>query len=105
MRLPLHAISAALAAVAIVGGQVTTSADAGVAATCVGDCGEDSVVTLADVLLGIRIALGTESESLCPAADSSHDNRVTVDELVRAVLAAHGECPVKATATITPTLL
>jgi glucose/arabinose dehydrogenase len=70
-------------------------------AACAGDCRGDGAVSIADLILGVGIALGSQPASACTAMDSSGDGIVTVDELIRAVGAALEGCP--ATPTVTST--
>ena len=69
---------------------------------CVGDCNGDGKVTIDELILGVNIALGTQSVDVCPAFDVNSDGQVTIDELVSAVNNALDGCP--ATATPTDTL-
>ncbi len=59
---------------------------------CIGDCNRDGVVSAADLVTGINIALGTQSLASCPLADVSGDGVVTVDEIAEAVNVAHVGC-------------
>jgi hypothetical protein len=59
---------------------------------CAGDCDGDGEVVVAELIAGIRIALGADALAECPACDSDHDGRVTVDDVVRAVTAALRGC-------------
>jgi hypothetical protein len=61
--------------------------------TCPGDCGDDGIVTVAELIRGVNIALGTTDLSSCPTLDTTSDGRVTVDELIAAVNAALTGCP------------
>jgi hypothetical protein len=56
-------------------------------APCFADCDGDLRVTAADVVDGVDVALGFLTFGDCPALDVSPDGRVTVEELVRAVIA------------------
>jgi len=53
-------------------------------AVCVGDCGGDGEVEIADLRLGVEIALGRRSPSECVAFDRGA-GRVAVDDLVAGV--------------------
>jgi hypothetical protein len=57
---------------------------------CAGDCDGDRQVTPAERARGVDIALGNVPVAECLCADTNHDTRVTVDELVQAVGAAVG---------------
>ena len=61
--------------------------------TCVGDCDGRGTVTVDELVIGVNIALGNQSVTLCPAFDHDHNNRVTVDELVLGVNNALNGCP------------
>jgi CSLREA domain-containing protein len=64
-----------------------------VAIACVGDCTEDGVCTVDELILGISIALGTTSVATCPALDPNGDDEVTIDEVLTAVNHAVSGCP------------
>jgi hypothetical protein len=60
---------------------------------CVGDCGHIGSVTVDQLIIGVRIALGTTPLDVCPAFDADSSEDVTVDELIVAVNAALNGCP------------
>ena len=60
---------------------------------CIGDCAALHIVTVDQLVAGVRIALGDAPLSLCPAFDGNHDTLVTVDELVAGVNNALDGCP------------
>ncbi len=60
---------------------------------CVGDCDGDGVVTVAEIILGVNIALGNLPLTQCPALDTGGDGQVTVDEILQAVNVALNGCP------------
>ena len=60
---------------------------------CQGDCNEDGVPTIYEVIRGVRILLGFEPVSVCPAHDPNGDEVVTVDELMGAVHVLLEGCP------------
>ena len=70
---------------------------------CAGDCNGNGEVTIDELILGVDIALGTQSVDVCPAFDVNSDGQVTIDELVSAVNNALDGCPATATPTDTPT--
>ncbi len=80
---------------------MTNGSDA--AAACVGDCADDGVVTVDEIITGVNIALGTMSLTECPPFDVSADGVVTVDELILAVNSALEGCTVPPTRTPMPT--
>ncbi len=70
---------------------------------CAGDCVEDGVVTIDELITGIDIALGLMPLGACLAIDGDGDGQVGIDELVKAVDTALGVCPPRPTATRTRT--
>lgn len=72
----------------------TTDATVSVAAGfCVGDCNANHVVTVDELLTGVKVALGGAALSKCTKIDASQDGAVTVEELVAAVNNAVHGCP------------
>lgn len=61
---------------------------------CVGDCNDDFAISIDEILLGARIALGELPPSSCALADWNRDDRVSIEELVEAVRNAIEGCPV-----------
>jgi hypothetical protein len=59
---------------------------------CVGDCGLDGSVTVDEIVIGVGLALGQGEVVTCTPFDRSHDNAVTVDEILAAVEAALRGC-------------
>jgi len=72
-------------------------------AQCVGDCNDDGVITVRELVLGAERAVGRFRS--CPSADANGDGTVVVDEMVRAVSNAVDGCipPPTPTVTATPT--
>jgi hypothetical protein len=62
------------------------------APACAGDCDGDGQVSIAELITGIAISLGSDALDACPAFDADGDGRVSVDELLTAVGAALGAC-------------
>jgi hypothetical protein len=62
------------------------------AQTCEGDCNGDGSVAVAELILGIRIALGDLPLDDCGAMDRDGSSVVAVDELLAAVTAALQGC-------------
>jgi hypothetical protein len=60
---------------------------------CVGDCDGDGEVSVAELITGVNITLGTESLEICPAFDPDGDGTVTITDLVTAVNNALLGCP------------
>jgi hypothetical protein len=52
---------------------------------CVGDCADDGMVSVADLIVGVNIALGNQPVGNCPAFDVTGDGLVTIGELIRGV--------------------
>src|SRR5215470_95226 len=66
---------------------------------CVGDCNGNGTVDIADLILGVNIALGAQPVTACEAfADA--DNTVTISQLIRGVNNALNGCPATPTATV-----
>lgn len=72
--------------------------------TCVGDCNDNNVVTVEEILTMANIALGAASIDACAAGDADHNNQITIDEILTAVHNALTSCPAPV-ATDTPTAL
>jgi FG-GAP-like repeat len=62
--------------------------------SCVGDCNDDGMVAINELILGVNIALGSASVDDCPAFDENGNGMVGINELVAAVNNALGGCPV-----------
>ena len=60
---------------------------------CWGDCNEDGVVAINELVIAVRIALGDDTTDACPLIDDNEDGEVSINELVRAVNRALGGCP------------
>jgi len=63
------------------------------AATCVGDCSGDHMVTVDEILTMVNIALGNAPVSECTAGDANGDGMITVDEILTAANNALNCCP------------
>jgi hypothetical protein len=61
---------------------------------CPGDCDGNGKVTVAELVRGVGIALGTLPLSACPAFAGEGDGSVTVGALIAAVRAAVAGCGV-----------
>ncbi|MDX2170231.1 MAG: hypothetical protein SF182_24380 [Deltaproteobacteria bacterium] len=72
------------------------------AAVCPGDCSGDGTVSVAELLTGVTIALGSASLEACPSFDRDGDGRVDVAELLAAVNALLDGCADEASPTPTP---
>lgn len=83
---PNHTLGLALPLMSDVGWSIASGLD------CAGDCAGDGVVTIDDLILTVRIALGDSPLSECTAADRSGDGTVSIDDVVAAVSAALNGC-------------
>jgi arylsulfatase A-like enzyme len=95
-----HAAASLAVALAMLLGLVAARA-ASSGATCPCDCSGANRVTISDLVVSVRIALGTASVSECPAADRNGDGHVDVSEIISGVAAALANCPPIATASPT----
>ena len=59
---------------------------------CPGDCGNDNLVTIDEILAGVSIALGVSPIGSCPNIDADGNGVVTVDEILLAVNSALTGC-------------
>ena len=78
---------------------ITISSSAGtvpigleVVASCIGDCNENGVVTVDELVRGVNMALGNASVDGCPPFDPDGSGMVSISELVGAVNATLGGC-------------
>ncbi len=62
------------------------------AADCAGDCDGDGIVSIAELVRAVNIALGSANVDTCLAADRDDDGLVAINELIRAVNAALQGC-------------
>ncbi len=60
--------------------------------SCAGDCNEDGVVTVDEIVLGMTIVLGASEVDACLSLDRDGSLDVTIDELVGAIANALGGC-------------
>lgn len=60
---------------------------------CAGDCNGDAVVTVDEIVTGVRAALGEVAVAQCSAVDHDRDGTVTIDEILLAVTHALSGCP------------
>lgn len=94
---PFVVQAAVVSAVALAVARVSV---AGVVPACSGDCAGDGVVSIADLIAGVGIALEHQPALTCPAMDANGDDSVSIAELIAAVGSALNGCP--ATPTRTP---
>ena len=62
-------------------------------AVCVGDCNDNSLVAVNEIILGVNIVLGTAPLDDCPAFDANGNGVLTVNELVQGVNNSLEDCP------------
>jgi hypothetical protein len=86
MRIRMSGLFCMLAAIAL-GGAATTAA----AQDCTGDCEGDDAVTLQEIRTCTDFALSGGTPGACPACDRG-DGRVSIDDLVAAVIDHLGDC-------------
>jgi hypothetical protein len=55
---------------------------------CAGDCDGDEDVDVAELVLGLNVALGRTALDECSSFDESGDGGVSIDEVVQAVAAS-----------------
>ncbi|MEO8606092.1 MAG: hypothetical protein ABI629_26210, partial [bacterium] len=65
----------------------------GTAPVCTGDCDGDARIAIDELVRGVRIALHEFDLDVCPAADASGDQAVSVTELIQAVNNSLQGCP------------
>jgi hypothetical protein len=85
------------------GAAVVVSPTRGICQTCVGDCDDNDSVTVAEIVTGVGIALGSKSLDQCPSFDCDGIGRLTIDCLVKAVNASLNGCAPEASNTPNPT--
>jgi hypothetical protein len=72
---------------------------------CVGDCNDDGIVAVNEIITGVNIALGSAAIDVCPAFDRNGDERVDISELIAGVanlLYGCGVTPPTSIPTVTP---
>lgn len=62
-------------------------------AACTGDCDRDRAVSIAELLRGVAMSLGSTPPDPCAAFDANGDGQVAIDELVAGVHHALDGCP------------
>jgi hypothetical protein len=81
----------AAAAAGVAGCLIAARPGAGQA--CVGDCDGDGAVSVAELIIGVNMALGNAPVDDCPAFDALADLRVTISEVIQGVANASRGCP------------
>lgn len=61
--------------------------------SCVGDCNDDCLISIDEVVRGVGIFLGVQPLSACPPFDKDFSGSLTVEELVTSVNFGLGGCP------------
>ena len=74
------------------GGEDFRDLDVVVAPPCTGDCNDDGVVSVAELIEAIRIGLGTATPGNCPRADPDGNGAASIDEIVQATANALNGC-------------
>jgi hypothetical protein len=101
---PSHRLSSLIVALAAyVLPPFVAEAGAGTGKVCVGDCGGDTDVTAAELVVGVGIALGSTPAGSCPTYGSDGAGTATVAELVEAVQNSIDGCFATDPRTATPT--
>ncbi len=73
-------------------------------AQCVGDCNDNTAVSINELIVAVNIALGERVVADCQNADPSGDSTVAINELIRCVGSALNGCgPAEPTPTPEPT--
>jgi len=75
------------------GGQPTPTATVPPSGACVGDCNDDHMVSIGEVITGVNIALGNAPVSSCEAFDPDGSGMVVIGELIQGVNNALSGCP------------
>lgn len=60
---------------------------------CYGDCNDDGMVAINELILAVNINLGNASVDACMLADDNGNGQVSIDELIKAVNRALYGCP------------
>jgi hypothetical protein len=63
---------------------------------CFGDCDDDGMVRVEELLTGVALALAGDDASSCAALDLDGDGRIAISELIAAIGAALNGCPLQA---------
>jgi cysteine-rich repeat protein len=70
----------------------STPTDTPAPGPCTGDCDGSFTISINELIIGVNIALGSQSLDLCPAFDPSGNGRVEINELISAVNKALNGC-------------
>jgi len=73
-------------------------------AQCAGDCNDNGVVAINELILAVNISLELRSLDDCRAADANMNGAVAINELILAVNNSLNGCPMAGSPTPTPTL-
>jgi hypothetical protein len=77
----------------LVSGLTIALSGAAQGAPCIGDCNDDRVVNIPELILAVNVALGRAAFASCPAGDGGDDGTIAVSDLVSAVNVALSGCP------------
>jgi hypothetical protein len=104
-RVPIVTTSSILQSIVAAGLVTTLLTVVPASAACTGDCNGDGSVSIDELILGVRIALGLSPLASCTAFDANGDLMVSIGELVQATGASLDHCPAppSPTATSVPT--
>jgi DNA-binding beta-propeller fold protein YncE len=72
-------------------------------AACTGDCDRNHAVSIAELLRGVGVSLGSANPETCEPFDANGDGHVAIDELIAGVGFALGGCPAETRAFVTTT--
>jgi hypothetical protein len=84
------------------GATPTPTPTTGTVSACVGDCNDNEMVQINELILGVNIALDNDDIDACPAFDCQHNGMVPINCLIQGVNNALGGCPEVAAPTRTP---
>lgn len=65
----------------------------GTPSSCTGDCNNDGMTAINELITGVNINLGMRSIADCPAFDENNDGSVAISELIRGVRNSLDGCP------------
>lgn len=74
------------------GGGISTQ----VPPACTGDCNEDGIVAINELVLGVSVTLAGSPGNACPLLDADQNEQISIDELVQGVAFSLNGCPAPA---------
>jgi len=69
---------------------------------CLGDCNDNGSVTVAELISAVNISLGRQPMAVCLNADANSDDRVSISELVTAVINNLSGCSTDLPGSVSP---